>query len=73
MENTKKPHSVLLFVIVIYALCFGFRLWEYFILRTDKTWIGEAIVHKLLGIVMLAIIIKIIVFSKYIWYYEQCL
>lgn len=36
-----------------YLLCYAFRILEYFILRTDQTLVGEAIVHKLMGIVVL--------------------
>lgn len=36
-----------------YLLCYIFRTLEYFVLRTDQTWVGEAIVHKVLGIVIL--------------------
>lgn len=51
----KKP---LLVVFMIYLLCFVFRLFEYFILRTDKTFIGEAVLHKIIGIIILCIVIK---------------
>lgn len=40
-------------VLGTYLLCYGFRIFEYFVLRTDQTWVGEAIVHKCLGIVVL--------------------
>ncbi len=40
-------------VIGTYLLCYMFRILEYFFLRTDQTGIGEAIVHKLLGIILL--------------------
>lgn len=53
MEKMQKGKKVLSIVLIIYMLCYIFRLVEYFILRTDQTWIGEAIVHKLLGIAIL--------------------
>lgn len=53
----------LLIVVIIYLLCFVFRLFEYFILRTDKTFLGEAVVHKLIGIGILLIAIKLLHFS----------
>ena len=42
-------------VIIISILCFVFRLIEYFVLHTDRTIIGEAIFHKLIGIVIMII------------------
>lgn len=45
-------------VTFMYALCFIFRFLEYFLLRTDETFWGEAFVHKLLGIVILFIAVK---------------
>ena len=53
MEKKQKKQNVLTAVLAIYFICYGFRVFEYFILRTDKTWVGEAVVHKLTGIVML--------------------
>lgn len=40
-------------VLGTYLLCYICRTLEYFVLRTDQTWVGEAIVHKVLGIVIL--------------------
>ena len=48
-----KKERTLSAVIFIYFLCFIFRFSEYFILRTDETFWGEAFVHKLIGIVIL--------------------
>lgn len=53
MEKKQKKQNVLTAVLAIYLICYGFRVFEYFILRTDKTWVGEAVVHKLTGIVIL--------------------
>ena len=53
-----KKENVLFVVILIYALCFVFRSLEYFILRTDETFLGEAFVHKLTGIIILFIAAK---------------
>ena len=44
----------ILFVFGFYAVCCVFRGLEYFLLRTDQTIIGEAFVHKLVGIALLA-------------------
>lgn len=53
-----KKERVILVVILIYVLCFVFRVLEYFILRTDETFLGEAFVHKLTGIIILFIAAK---------------
>ena len=50
-------------VLVIYLLCFLFRVCEYFILRTDQTFCGEAFVHKLIGTAILCITVKITSFT----------
>ena len=46
--NTKT--KTILAVFAIYFLCFAFRFFEYFIIRTDQTFFGEAFIHKLIGI-----------------------
>ena len=45
-------------IIQIYVLCFIARIIEYFVLYTDRTVVGEAIVHKLFGIAILIIFAK---------------
>lgn len=64
MNQMQKRHNVLMVVFIIYFVCVGFRLWEYFVLRTDQTWIGEAIVHKLIGIGILFLAMKSLHVSK---------
>lgn len=56
----KKLRSPLLSVLVIYILCFIFRMIEYFMIRTDQTLLGEAIIHKIAGIIILWIAIKML-------------
>lgn len=46
--NTKT--KTVLAVLAIYFLCFVFRVIEYFFIRTDQTFFGEAFIHKLIGI-----------------------
>lgn len=54
-----KNKNILSSVFVIYLICFILRLIEYFILRTDYTVIGEALFHKLAGILILVIFARI--------------
>jgi len=39
--------------IVIYFICYAFRLWEYFVLKTDESVIGENFVHKACGVIVI--------------------
>ena len=61
MINTKR--KVLSVVLIIYLICFVFRILEYFILRTDRTFWGEAFIHKLIGIAVLFVVIKLFDFT----------
>ena len=45
----------LLFCIAIYVVCYAFRLWEYFVLKTDESVIGENFIHKVCGVVVIFI------------------
>ncbi len=53
-----KKEQMIFGVAVLYLLCFVFRLGEYFVLRTDQTVLGEAFVHKLMGIGILFAAVK---------------
>jgi len=61
MRSKKEP--ILSSVISIYLLCFVCRILEYFVLRTDETFWGEAFVHKLTGIAILLIATKRLKFT----------
>ncbi|NLL78043.1 MAG: CPBP family intramembrane metalloprotease [Clostridiales bacterium] len=54
----KRKEKSLFIVLIIYLICFAFRIFEYFILRTDQTFWGEAFIHKLIGIAILLIVMK---------------
>ncbi len=49
--NTKL--KTVLAVLIIYVICFAFRAFEYFVIKTDRTFFGEAFIHKLIGIGLL--------------------
>lgn len=57
MSKLKNP---LLTVFAIYLSCFAFRFLEYFVLRTDQTFWGEAFLHKLVGIAILLFTMKLL-------------
>jgi len=61
MINTKR--KALSVVLIIYLICFMFRILEYFILRTDRTFWSEAFIHKLIGIAVLFVVIKLFDFT----------
>lgn len=60
MKEMQKKEKIVSIVFIIYLLCFVFRLFEYFILRTDQTVVGEAVVHKLIGIAILFVAAKLL-------------
>ncbi len=50
-----KPYHL---CVAVFALCLSVRFTEYFLIETDKTVIGENILHKAIGIMILALILK---------------
>lgn len=61
--NSVKKHPIA-FILVFYLLCFVFRIIEYLVLRTDQSIIGEALIHKLIGIGLLTAVLWLI---RYQW------
>lgn len=49
----KRKEKSLFAVLIFYLICFAFRIFEYFVLRTDQTFWGEAFIHKMIGIAIL--------------------
>lgn len=62
--NKEKKCKPLLSVILIWLICLTFRALEYFFLRTDQTILGDAIVHKLLGLLAIYVTAKIFALNE---------
>jgi hypothetical protein len=60
----KLKQRPLLFILLFYFICFLFRDVEYLFIRTDQSIIGEAFIHKLIGIFLLAAAIRLL---QYRW------
>jgi Predicted metal-dependent membrane protease len=57
----KKVKSLpVIFSLGFYIVCCVFRSVEYFLLRTDQSIIGENVIHKLVGIMILAVTLGLI-------------
>lgn len=47
-------------MLAVYAVCFVFRFIEYFFIQTDRTFWGEAFIHKLIGIGILCVALRVL-------------
>ena len=54
-----KTKKVEFYVFGIFIISYMMRFVEYFLIRTDQTLIGEAFIHKLLGIVLILLSLRI--------------
>ena len=59
MKQRNVCKKIFVQVAAVYAACVLCRVFEYFCLRTDQTFIGEAFIHKLCGIGILCIALKL--------------
>ncbi len=50
-SKTLKPYTL---IFTIYIICYLARILELFFIRTDQTFFGEAFIHKLIGVIILA-------------------
>lgn len=64
--NNKRSHDMtklknpLLTVTFLYFICYLFRFIEYFFIQTDRTFWGEAFLHKAMGIVVLCVVARLL-------------
>ena len=49
----------ILYSFIIFMICLAIRIVEYFIIKTDTTFISENFIHKLVGIIILLFLLKI--------------
>ncbi len=59
MKKTVNENNFVFLIAIIYLSCLIFRIIEYFFIQTDKTFIGEAFIHKLFGVFVLFLVLKI--------------
>ena len=57
MERNIKCKPINL-CMIIFMFCLLVRFVEYFLIETDKTAIGENVLHKVVGIILLALVLK---------------
>ncbi len=62
MKVKLKEHifnKPILYSFIIFMICLVIRIVEYFIIKTDTTFISENFIHKLIGIIILLFLLKI--------------
>lgn len=58
MTELKREYKPYKLCIAVFVFCLAVRFAEYFLIETDKTAIGENVLHKAVGIILLAVILK---------------
>ena len=61
-EKRLKDHILnkpILYSFIIFMICLVIRIVEYFVIKTDTTFISENFIHKLIGIIILLFLLKI--------------
>lgn len=56
--TAKQRYELVNSISIVFILCFVARMIEYLLIRTDQTFFAENFIHKLLGILILAICIR---------------
>lgn len=56
----KRDKNILALCLLICFLCFAVRIWEFLVLRTDQSQIGENFVHKLFGVLVIFACLKML-------------
>ncbi len=51
-------HKPIMVSCLLFSICLAVRFIEYFVTQTDKTVLGENLFHKILGIVLIAIVLN---------------
>lgn len=64
LDDKSRVTRPVVFVLAFFAVCLAARIFELFVLRTDLSVIGEAFLHKLFGIGLLALAL---VRLRYTW------
>lgn len=62
MKIGLKDHILnkpIVYSFIIFMICLLIRIVEYFVIKTDKTFISENFIHKLIGIIVLLFLLKI--------------